>query len=78
MAEKSSVEQMVDKIRQDREKIKKAESYYGIKYGTFSWVRGTIEIYDVDDLDYIKICMDKMGERFLNESKEMKKKIVSN
>ena len=66
---------MVDKIREDREKIKKAQSYYGIKYGTFSWVRGTIGIYDVDDIDYIKICMDKMGERFLNESKEKKKKL---
>jgi hypothetical protein len=73
--EKSSVEQMVDKIRQDRDRIKKAQSYYGIKYGTFSWVRGTIEIYDLDDLDYIKICMDKMGERFLNETKEKKKKL---
>jgi len=74
-ADKSSVEQMVDKIRKDREQIKKAQSYYGIKYGTFSWVRGTIEIYDLDDIDYIKICMDKMGERFLNEAKENKKKI---
>jgi len=75
MAEKTSIENMVDKIREDREKIKKAESYYGIKYGSFSWVRGTIEIYDVDDLDYIKICIDKIGERLLNEAKEKKKKL---
>ncbi len=65
----------INKIKADREKIKKAESYYGIKYGTFSWVRGTIDIYDVDDLDYIKICLDKMGERLLKEEKEKKKKI---
>jgi len=75
-AEKSSIEKMVNKIREDREKIKKAESYYGIKYGSFSWVRGTIDIYDADDLDYIKICMDKMGERFLKETKEKIKKNV--
>ncbi len=75
MAEKTSIENMVDKIREDREKIKKAESYYGIKYGTFQWVRGTLDIYDVDDLDYIKICIDKIGERLLNESKEKKKKL---
>jgi hypothetical protein len=73
--EKSSIEKMVDKIREDREKIKKAQSYYGIKYGTFQWVRGTIDIYDLDDIDFIKICLDKMGERFLNEAKENKKKI---
>ena len=73
-AEKSSIEQMVDKIREDREKIKKSQTYYGIKYGTFQWVRGTIDIYDVDDIDYVKICLDKMGERILKETKEKIKK----
>ena len=73
-AGKSSIENMVEKIREDREKIKKAQSYYGIKYGTFQWVRGTIDIYDLDDIDFIKICLDKMGDRFLKESKEKIKK----
>jgi len=75
MAEKSPIETMVDKIREDREKIKQRESYYGIKYGTFQWVRGTIDIYDLDDIDFIKICLDKMGERFLSESKKKVHKI---
>lgn len=52
---------------------KEEPNYYGTKYGSFTWVRGSIDIYDVDDLDYIKLCLDKMGERFLKEKNDNKK-----
>lgn len=60
----------IDRIKADQEKIKKLESYYGIKYGIFSWVRGTIDIYDTDDLTYIGICIQKIKQRLEKESTE--------
>ena len=39
------------------------DTFYGKKYGTFEWVRGTIDIYDLDDLKYVAICLKKMRKR---------------
>ena len=46
------------------------DSFYGKKYGTFSWVRGTIDIHDLDDLKYVALCLKKMRKRIrgVNES----------
>jgi len=51
---------------------KRNDNYYGIKYGTFSWVRGTIDIYDMDDVNYVRICLDKIKKR-LQEEENAKK-----
>jgi len=39
------------------------EKYYGIKYGTFEWVRGTIDIHDIDDIKYAQVCLNKIRKR---------------
>lgn len=44
------------------------DSYYGVKYGTFEWVRGTIEIHDLDDVRYAEVCLRKIRKR-LREKK---------
>lgn len=54
--------------------VKPSTSYYGIKYGLFQWVRGTVEIYDDDDLNYVEICLKKMKQRFTEEKKKTEKK----
>ena len=42
---------------------KEEDGFYGKKYGTFTWVRGTIDIYDLDDLKYVAVCLKKMRKR---------------
>ena len=42
----------------------KKEGYYGLKYGSFTWVRGTIDIHDLDDIRYVEVCLRKMRKRF--------------
>jgi len=48
-------------------------NYYGTKYGSFSWVRGVIDIYDQDDIEYIELCLEKIKLRFTEESEQKEK-----
>jgi len=48
------------------------ENYYGDKYGTFQWVRGVIDIYDHDDINYIEKCLKKIRSRLDKEKQDEK------
>ena len=45
------------------------EGFYGKRYGTFSWVRGTIDIHDLDDIKYAEICLKKIRKRLKKSAK---------
>jgi len=56
-----------DIIKLLKESRKPLVNYYGLKYGTFHWVRGIIDIYDHDDINYIEKCLKKIRSRLDKE-----------
>ncbi len=53
------------------EELNNTEKAYGLKFGTFSWVRGEILIYDLDDIEYVRKCLIKIKHR-IEEEKQNK------
>jgi len=51
--------------------LNNTEKAYGLKFGTFSWVRGEILIYDLDDIEYVRKCLIKIKHR-IEEEKQNK------
>lgn len=46
--------------------------FSGVKYGTFQWVRGTIDIHDLDDIKYVQVCLNKIRKRIRNKKNTMR------
>lgn len=66
------IENWIENMKEKREIRENVRKLYGTKYGAFTWVRGSVDIFDLDDVEYVQICLKKMHKRIVDEKKEKK------
>ncbi len=68
--EKSNEGDWFNNLKKNDDEIwAKKPNYYGFMYGSFEWIRGTVYIYDNDDIAYVQKCLNKIKKRLREEKK---------